>query len=155
MNVRKAKAANFGFLYGMGAKKFVELVKNNYGVELTERQAGIIKNKFWESYHTLKHWCDIERKRCDQRGYALMLGGRKRYFKDLTKAYCDKINTAVQGSCADVLLETLLTLPANIAKFLVNTVHDELVFEVPERLVDDTFKEEIEKAMIIGVQKIT
>lgn len=152
---QKAKAANFGFLYGMGAKRFVETAKDSYGVELTERQAEIIKATFWKSYPTLKRWCDIERKRCDQRGYPLTLGGRKRYFKNLTKAYCEKINTAVQGSCADVLLETLLALPANIAKYLVNTVHDELVFEVPECLVDDAFKKEIENAMIIGVQKIT
>ena len=152
---QKAKAANFGFLYGMGAKRFVDIAKDNYGVEITERQAEGIKETFWKSYPTLKRWCDIERNQCDRRRYALTLGGRKRYFKDLNKAYCEKINTAVQGSCADVLLETLLALPANIAKSLVNTVHDELVFEIPERLVNDAFKKEIENAMIIGVQKIT
>ena len=151
---QKAKAANFGFLYGMGAKKFVETAKDRFGVEITERQAESIKATFWRSYPTLKCWCDTERYLCNRRGYALTLGGRKRYFEDLTKAYCEKINTAVQGSCADVLLETLLALPTNIVKYLVNTVHDELVFEVPERLVDDAFKKEIENAMIIGAQKI-
>ena len=151
---QKAKAANFGFLYGMGAKRFVDNAKDNYGVEITERQAEAIKATFWKTYQTLKHWCDKERKQCDRRKYALTLGGRKRYFKDLNKAYCEKINTAVQGSCADVLLETLLALPADITKYLVNTVHDELVFEVPEHLVDNAFKKEIEKAMTIGAQKI-
>ncbi len=44
---QKAKASNFGFLYGMGAKKFVILAENNYGIELIEKEAEIIKNKFW------------------------------------------------------------------------------------------------------------
>ena len=151
---QKAKAANFGFLYGMGAKRFVDTAKDKYSVEITEKEAEVFKATFWKNYLTLKLWCDAERTRCDRRKYALTLGGRRRYFEDLNKAYCEKINTAVQGSCADVLLETLLALPANIAKYLVNTVHDELVFEIPEYLVDNAFEEEIKKAMTIGAQKI-
>ncbi len=156
---QKAKATNFGFLYGMGPERFVITSKEIYGINITLHKAEIIKETFWQTYRNLKRWCDDERNLCNRRRYALTLGGRKRYFKELYKAYCELINTAVQGSCADILLETLLALPEDIAKYLVNTVHDELIFEVPEYLVDDevkedAFKKEIEKAMIIGAQKI-
>ena len=156
---QKAKAVNFGFLYGMGPTRFVEKAKDDYNLYISLEDAIKFKNKFWQTYPTLKHWCDQERMRCDKRGYALTLGGRKRYFQDLTKAYCDKINTAVQGSCAEVLLETLLALPDDIAQYLVNTVHDELIFEIPKHLIDDEakyneLKDEITNAMITGAQKI-
>lgn len=156
---QKAKAANFGFLYGMGAKKFVILAKNNYSIELTEKEAEIIKNKFWQTYPILKRWCDEERIRCNKRGYAITCGGRKRFFDDINKGYCEKINTAVQGSCAEVLLETLLALPDDLKGYLVNTVHDELIFEIPEHLVEtgakyNDLKDNITNAMITSVQKI-
>lgn len=156
---QKAKAANFGFLYGMGAKKFVILAKNNYGIELTEKEAEIIKNKFWQTYPILKRWCDEERIRCNKRGYALTKGGRKRFFADVSKGYCEKINTAVQGSCGEVLLETMLALPDDLKGYLVNTVHDELVFEVPMKVIEDeakynALKQAIIKAMKDGVLKI-
>jgi putative DNA primase/helicase len=156
---QKAKASNFGFLYGMGAKKFVILAKNNYGIELTEKEAEIIKNKFWQTYPILKRWCDEERIRCNKRGYALTKGGRKRFFADVSKGYCEKINTAVQGSCGEVLLETLLALPDDLKGYLVNTVHDELVFEVPTKVIEDeakynALKQAIIKAMKDGVLKI-
>jgi DNA polymerase I-like protein with 3'-5' exonuclease and polymerase domains len=152
---QKAKAANFGFLYGMGAKKFVNTAKDNYGVELTEGEATKIKNTFWSSYPDLRHWCLIERRKCQERGYALTLGGRKRYFADMDKAYCEQINTAIQGSAADILLETLIALPTEIEKYLINTIHDELIFEVPKHLINDVFKNAIEGAMIQGVKSIS
>ena len=139
----------------MGAKKFVNIAKDNYGVELTEDESERIKRTFWQSYPILNQWCIIERRKCTERGYALTLGGRKRYFPDIQQAYCEQINTAVQGSAADVLLETLIALPSDVSKYLINTVHDELVFEVPKSLLTEDFKSSIEAAMIKGVQTIS
>lgn len=156
---QKAKAANFGFLYGMGVNKFIITAKDNYNVVLTIGEATKIKNKFWDNYRILKRWSEKERIECKARGYALTLGGRKRFFEDMDKAYCEMINTTVQGSCGEVLLETLLALPDDLKGYLVNTVHDELIFEIPEHLVEDVvkyneLKDEITNAMITGVKKI-
>lgn len=156
---QKAKAANFGFLYGMGAAKFIVTAKRDYNIDLSEEEALAIKNKFWNTYSFLKKWSEKERAACRIRGYALTRGGRKRYFEDINKAYCETINTAVQGSCGEVLLETLLALPDYLKDCLVNTVHDELIFEIPEYLVKDTnkykeIKRDITLAMIKGVNKV-
>jgi len=156
---QKAKAVNFGFLYGMGPTRFVKKAKDDYNLYISLEDAIKFKNKFWQTYPILKHWCDEERIRCNKRDYALTKGGRKRFFADVSKGYCEKINTAVQGSCAEVLLETLLALPDDIAQYLVNTVHDELIFEVSEHLVEDEakyneLKDKITNAMITGAQKI-
>ena len=156
---QKAKAANFGFLYGMGASRFISTAKSNYNVDLSEEEALAIKDKFWNTYSFLKKWSEKERTACKARGYALTRGGRKRYFADIDKAYCEMINTAVQGSCGEVLLETLIALPDYLQGYLVNTVHDELIFEIPEYLVEtrakyNELKDEITKAMSTGVKKI-
>jgi DNA polymerase-1 len=156
---QKAKAANFGFLYGMGPARFIETAKRDYGVDLTFDEATSIKNKFWTAYSFLKKWSDKERAECNNRGYALTRGGRKRHFEDMSSAYCEMINTAVQGSCGEVLLETLIALPDYLKNYLVNTVHDELIFEVPIELVEDEaryteLKNHITGAMITGVSKV-
>lgn len=49
----QAKAANFGFLYGMQAKSFVEYAKVGYGVEVSEEQAMLIRERFFELYPEL------------------------------------------------------------------------------------------------------
>ena len=76
-------------------------------------------------------------------------------FSYMSKAYCEQINTAVQGSSADVLLETLLALPPEIEKYLINTIHDELIFEVPKSLINEAFTKAIEDSMIRGVKSIS
>jgi DNA polymerase-1 len=156
---QKAKAANFGFLYGMGASRFIVNAKEAYNVDLTLVEAESIKTKFWATYSFLKKWSDKERAECKARGYALTRGGRKRYFEDIDNAYCEMINTAVQGSCGEVLLETLIALPDYLKNYLVNTVHDELIFEVPIGLIEDEakyteLKNHIIGAMIMGVSKV-
>ena len=49
----QAKAANFGFLYGMQAKSFVEYAKTSYGVTVTDEQAMLIRERFFELYPEL------------------------------------------------------------------------------------------------------
>lgn len=156
---QKAKAANFGFLYGMGASRFIVNAKEAYNVDLTLAEANNIRTKFWATYSFLKKWSDKEREECKARRYALTRGGRKRYFEDIDNAYCEMINTAVQGSCGEVLLETLIALPDYLKGYLVNTVHDELIFEVPIELIQDEaryteLKNHIIGAMIMGVSKV-
>ncbi len=150
---QKAKAVNFGFLYGMGAEKFVIKAKDDYNLDISLGDAKKFQNIFWSTYPILRKWCERERLACGTRGYALTKGGRKRFFDNSKDYYSEKINTAVQGSCAEVLLETLFALPDDLKGYLVNTVHDELVFEVPTKVIEDEVEyDALEKAIIKAVE---
>lgn len=52
----KAKAVNFGFLYGMGWRKFIGFAKTQYGVEFTETEAKRIRVNFFKKYSRLETW---------------------------------------------------------------------------------------------------
>lgn len=52
----KAKAVNFGFVYGMGWKKFIGYAKTQYGVEFTEEEAQHIRDGFFRKYPGLAKW---------------------------------------------------------------------------------------------------
>lgn len=54
----QAKAANFGFLYGMQAKSFVEYAKIGYGVDISLEQAQLIRYRFFELYPELLSYYD-------------------------------------------------------------------------------------------------
>lgn len=54
----QAKAANFGFLYGMQAKSFVEYAKVSYGVTVTLEQSQLIRQRFFELYPELLSYYD-------------------------------------------------------------------------------------------------
>ena len=53
---QKAKSVNFGFLYGMGWRKFIVFAKTQYGVEFTEKEAKRIRADFFKKYHRLPTW---------------------------------------------------------------------------------------------------
>lgn len=52
----KAKAVNFGFLYGMGWRKFIGFAKTQYGVEFTEEEAQRVRENFFRKYARLPAW---------------------------------------------------------------------------------------------------
>lgn len=52
----KAKAINFGFLYGMSWRKFVTYAKTQYGAEFTDKQAQAIREAFFKKYKGLASW---------------------------------------------------------------------------------------------------
>lgn len=53
---QKAKAVNFGFIYGMGWRKFIGYAKTQYGVEFTDDEAQRIRSQFFIKYSKLEAW---------------------------------------------------------------------------------------------------
>ncbi len=146
---RKAKAINFGLLYGMGAFR----LSRETGVTLGEAE------EFVEAYFAripgIKKYLDGTIEHAQDTGYVETLLGRRRYFPILLReastfqdrqsrlrAEREAINAPIQGTAADIMklamLELGKTLPVKFptAKMLLQ-VHDELVFECPEDQVAD------------------
>jgi DNA polymerase-1 len=133
-----AKALNFGLLYGMGAKGFRLYAKGQYGLNLTEQEAGKYRSAFFRSYPGLASW--HRRVRSRQTKETRTLAGRRRLLDDRTPD-TQRLNTPVQGTGADGLKLALALLWERRDKmpgaFPVLVVHDEIVVEVPEGQAGD------------------
>lgn len=75
----KAKAVNFGFLYGMGWRKFIGYAKTQYGVEFSEEEAQRIREAFFDKYSALPRWHVAMREFAHRYGYVRSYSGRIRH----------------------------------------------------------------------------
>jgi DNA polymerase-1 len=133
-----AKALNFGLLYGMGAKGFRLYARGQYGLNLTEHEAGQYRRAFFRSYPGLAAW--HRRVRSRRTTETRTLAGRRRLLDDKTPD-TQRLNTPIQGTGADGLKLALALLWERRDKmpgaFPVLVVHDEIVVEAPEGQAGD------------------
>lgn len=81
----EAKSMNFGFLYGMSAKTFVDYAKG-YGLNITEEESEGFRNNFFKAYPTLLQWHEDCKNYARANGYTWSPIGRKRFFLTSTLA---------------------------------------------------------------------
>ena len=109
---KKAKAVNFGFLYGMGSKKFKEYARDNYGVALTDKEAEEYRNRFFATYNKLPKWHNKQRQIVKALGQVRNPIGRVRRLPDIyssdkgkkAEAERQSINSPVQGFGSDLTI---------------------------------------------------
>lgn len=151
----KAKAVNFGFLYGMSAKGFVNYAKTGYGVIVSEQEATEIRARFFQTYKDLEPWHAHQKRLCALDGGVYTLFGRFRglegiYSSDWSEkgsAERCSVNTPVQSSGSDMLLSSMIEIENTLPEVrIVCTVHDSILVEVPEDKVD-YYKEKIGNIM--------
>ena len=154
----KAKAVNFGFLYGMLAKKFVDYAYNSYGAKFTLPEAENFRALFFQKYSRLLSWHKEMEEMCEMMGGVANKFGR---FRKLPNIYSSNkferlsavrraINTPVQGTGSDLLIGSMTELNKKFAKEglkIVGTVHDSILGEFYEE-DKDWMVEEIRKVMI-------
>lgn len=75
----KAKAVNFGFLYGMWWRKFIIYAKTQYGVEFTEQEAKRIREGFFRLYGALPRWHDSMISFARKYGFVRSYSGKVRH----------------------------------------------------------------------------
>ena len=138
----KAKAVNFGFLYGMMAKKFVAYALNSYGQTFTQAEAERVRELFFAKYYRLLPWHKEQEELCDAQGGVYNLFGR---FRKLPMIYSQNkwerasaarrsINTPVQGSGSDLLISAVTQLNKELKgiAWIGATVHDSIIGECRE-----------------------
>jgi DNA polymerase-1 len=145
---RHAKAINFGLIYGMSVFGLTRTT------ELTLAEAETFVKAYFQKFPGVKRYLDGIRKQAAQQGYVETLLGRRRYFPALqSKANVqvknreerEAINAPVQGTAADIMKIAMLNIPPALkqaglkAKMLLQ-VHDELLFETPEKELEKTAK---------------
>ncbi|MDO9411636.1 MAG: DNA polymerase I, partial [Pseudolabrys sp.] len=142
---RRAKAINFGIIYGISAFGLA----NQLAIERSE--AGDYIKKYFERFPGIRDYMDQTRDFARANGYVLTLFGRKCHYPDIKasnasiRAFNERaaINARLQGTAADIIrramarMDEALTDARLTAKMLLQ-VHDELIFEVPEKEVAAT-----------------
>lgn len=149
----KAKAVNFGFLYGMQAKGFVDYAFDSYGVVFTPAEAERYRDLFFQKYSRLLPWHDRMAKLCEANGGVSNLFGR---FRALPKIYSQykwerneairkAINSPVQGTASDLLLCAAVQIQKELGpKYdlkIVGTVHDSILADVPIECAEECVKD--------------
>lgn len=135
----KAKVVNFGFLYGMQAKKFVEYALNSYGQTFTLQEATHIRELFFAKYSRLLPWHKEQEILCEMQGGIYNMFGRFRKLPDIHSsnkweragAARRAINTPVQGSGSDLLISAVTQINKELKgiAWIGATVHDSIIGE--------------------------
>lgn len=76
---QKAKAVNFGFIYGMSWRKFIGYAKTQYGVTFTEKEAKRIRDAYFTKYKGLARWHENTKKYVLKHGYVRSFSGLVRH----------------------------------------------------------------------------
>lgn len=145
----EAKSMNFGFLYGMSAKTFVDYAKG-YNLNITEEQSESFRNNFFEAYPRLLPWHEECKDYARKNGHTWSPIGRKRFLPDINssnfklrgQAERQSINSGVQGFASDMCISALsdIVFSDEIDHdrcIVLGSVHDAILFEIREDYVDE------------------
>jgi len=145
---KKAKAVNFGFIYGMGWKKFMDYARDKYGVELSPAQARSYRKRYFEKYADLPRWHERQRSKARMYQEVRTLTGRLRRLPSVlstdegirAEAERQSINSPVQGFAAEITLMGLIAIWEYFDRKTVRavgTVHDSVLMLVKKDKVDE------------------
>lgn len=137
---KKAKAVNFGFLFGQGSNGFRRYAKQSYGVELTTEEATLYRNRFFSLYQGLRNWHKTVDK--NMRVFPFIrtpVSGRKRKIPPELRRLSVGANTPVQGLEADIgkrALTLVVEALKGLEAFVVCYAHDEILVECSKVCAD-------------------
>ncbi len=153
---RHAKVINFGILYGMG----VNALKKNLGSSKIE--ASEFYADYFKQFQSFESYLEDTKNFARKHGYTETLFGRRRYFPTINSSipFIQKmaertaINAPIQGTLADIVKLAMRFIDERLKNeglqdsvHLILQIHDELIFEVKEDVVDKIspiIKEEME-----------
>jgi len=141
---RSAKAINFGLIYGMSAFGLAKQL----GIEREAAQTYV--DRYFERYPGVRAFMERTREQARDQGYVETVFGRRLYLPDIrarnpqVRAAAERtaINAPMQGTASDIIKRAMIDLDqwlegAGAPAQMIMQVHDELVFEVREDLVEE------------------
>lgn len=161
---RKAKAVNFGIVYGIGEYS----LSKDIGVSFKEAK-NYIENYF-KTYSGVKSYMDGIIASAKEKGYVETMFARRRYVPDINaknkqlQAFASRVcrNTPIQGTAADLIKLAMVKVFNELEKSgtgarLILQIHDELIIEVPDEYLDkvrEILKTQMEHAQTLSVPLI-
>ena len=142
---RRAKAINFGIIYGISAFGLARQLGISRG------EAGDYIKAYFRKFPGIRDYMEAMKEQCRAQGYVTTLFGRRCHYPQINsknaqqRAFMERaaINAPIQGSAADIIRRAMIRMePALAARGLTAQmllqVHDELIFDVPEAELEDT-----------------
>ena len=144
---RQAKAINFGIIYGISAFG----LSRQLGI--SNEEAAAYMKAYFERYPGIQDYMHRTKQFCRERGYVETLFGRRCHVPGIhdknaaRRNFAERaaINAPIQGTAADVLKRAMIRVPPALTRHdldarahMLLTVHDELLFEVDEAVVEQT-----------------
>lgn len=158
----KAKAINFGVIYGMSGFGLSE----ELGISIKAAE-NYIKDYF-SKYAAVKEYMDNEIAKCKNLGYTLTLMGRRRFVPEIsasnymTRQFGERLamNTPIQGSAADIIKMAMIKVHDRLKKELPSAklilqIHDELIIEGNKEdagKIESLLRESMESATLLSVK---
>ena len=157
----KAKAVNFGIVYGIGAFS----LSKDIGVSVPKASEYI--RSYLSKYSGIAHYMEQTVAKAKRDGYVETMFGRRRYIKELAaknknlQAFGERVakNTPIQGTAADIIKIAMIKVynrlkESGLDAKLILQVHDELIVEAKEDCAEKVallLKEEMENAVKLTV----
>jgi DNA polymerase-1 len=140
---RQAKAVNFGIVYGI----------SDYGLSqnlnITRKQAADFIERYFSVFRGVKQYMDNIVIEAKKKGYVTTMLNRRRYLPDINsrnfnqRSFAERtaMNTPIQGTAADIIKLAMVNMAKRMEEEKLESrmllqVHDELIFEVPEKEID-------------------
>jgi DNA polymerase-1 len=155
---RRAKVINFGVMYGMGVnalRQQLALDSNGLPIEFKREDAQKFYNDYFEKFSGLARYLEETKKSASKLGYTETLFGRRRYFEGINsklpfiRASAERmaINAPIQGTEADIIKLAMVKIDEFLSNKglsndvrLILQVHDELVYEVKDSVVNNIWR---------------
>jgi DNA polymerase-1 len=139
----RAKAINFGVIYGMGARALAKQIS------VSVKEASSFIATYFETYPGVRRFIDATKEKAHRDGWVETLLGRRRLLPDIdssnhqVRSFQERVavNTPIQGTAADLVKLAMIRIQGDLEKsdldaLMLLQVHDELVFEVAPGDVD-------------------
>lgn len=152
---RQAKAVNFGVIYGQGPRGLAQ------GADIPYARAKEFIEKYFLIYQGVKNYIDETIAQAKEKGYTETMFGRVRYLPEINSSMLQvaktaermAINTPIQGTAADMIKMAMIQMQiytdfnTNLHRLnkktpvkMILQVHDELVFEIREDMIEEAVK---------------
>lgn len=157
----RAKAVNFGIVYGIGAHSLSEDIGSTYA------EAKQYIDSYLSHYGNVRDYMDSLIQNAKDKGYSETIFGRRRPLPELRasngmmRAFGERVarNMPIQGTAADIIKIAMIHVynrlkEENMQSKLILQVHDELIVEAPDDEAEKAasiLKEEMEKAVVLSV----
>ena len=161
----KAKAANFGFIYGMLAHKYKTYALTNYDLDLSLQECTETRNTFFSDHTGLESWYGKQEREALRKGYVESPDGRRRHLPNIRldveaskeakmkygEAVRMSINTPVQGFGSDMKLMSMIEIDERLERvfkkrdceefaYVFGEVHDSILLECRDEHVEEVVR---------------